>query len=745
MYKREKPIMYKRMTVIILCIALCLPLLIGCETQEPPIGTQPTGGGEDTVYSENSILPDYTQTMNEKEYTLSSENLQWKISWKNGVKLLSIFDTALSHEYLPKSFSLFNYATRENLTVGGYKSDGIQKASEDRVTKAYLNSKGTKLTLEVTSKQIEDLAFTVVLEAENGQVHMQITTHNLSVSERIVYLDYPTITQLEIPGEAGDARVMLPSEIGWVGPYDNQSSYGNGFDLGYAVMPTGWNVMQVAALYNAKGEGGIYFFDRNGDVMSDIPALNLYVGGKTVTARWTKQLEGNTSAVSAVLTTGLIHDDDWHTAVDAYMLHQSDSLTNDAGIPAWLLEAGAVYSARREGTGGTYQAFPENGSMLTRISHYDEMDKLLEEANSFGTDVVLLVDWYEVADTSGLDADLASKIKKMPYWNKGDYVPRSDMGGEEAFRNGIAKVHEQGGKVMVYVEPFIIFHFSNIGRTIGFRWGAHNVMGALDDSYALCYTMVAAYDKWQDYIVGVCEKLVQEYDVDGIFLDSLGWQWNRLYYTRADEEIYSYEEYNQGFLELNNRVREAIRKIKPDAVVLSESAGGPLPAYNDGGWASQNVWGDTTTAEGILASPVRYASNVNFITNGNNIAELNQVFAAGFSLAVSDYWNADSAYIKKLVQIRRDYTDAMVYGEQEQYKTDRENVVAYGYVSEEDLIVPIVNAGHAGYSGTVNVRLAQGSILTDLLSGKSYTVGEDGTITVAVDAGELLVLHIKKG
>ena len=744
--------MHIRITALILCLALCCSLLCGCgaqemtnETTEPTIPSQIEQEGEETMYTENDITPDYSQILTEEKFTLSSGNLQWKINWSSGVKLTSVYDTKLDHEYLPKSFSLFNYITRENLTLKGYVKHGPYSAAKDKVTGAYLNQEGTKLTLEIVSTKADRLAFTVALEAADGQIHMQITVHNQAEAERIVYLDYPSMSNLSVPGKQGDARVMLPSEIGWVGPYDSESSYGNGFDIQNAVMPTGWNVMQVAAIYNASGEGGIYFFDRNGAVMSDVPALALYVTGQTVVGRWAKQMEGGTSAVSAVLTSGLIHENDWHAAVDAYMMHQADSLNNEDGIPAWLLEAGAVYSARREGTGGAYQAFPEEGSMLTRISHFDEMDKLLEEARSFGTDVVLLVDYYEPADTTGLDSSLASKVRSMPYWNKGDYVPRSDMGGKEAFRNGIAKIHEQGGRVMVYVEPFIIFQYSNIGRTIGFRWGAHNVTGALDDSYSLCYTMVAAYEQWQDYCVKICEELVREYDIDGIFLDSLGWQWNRLYYTDGGKKIYSYEEYNQGFIELNNRIREAIREIKPDAVVLSESAGGPLPAYNDGGWAAQNVWGDTTQAEGILASPVRYASNVNFITNGNNIKELNQVFAAGFSLAVSDYWNGDKAYIQQLVQIRRDCSDALVYGEQSQLATQRETVVAYCYTGEDNIIMPIVNTGAEGYVNKVQTPFAAGTVLTEMLSGKTYTVSADGTVTISIDAGELLVLQIKKG
>ena len=675
---------------------------------------------------------------------LENKNLSVTLSVKDGLVISSIYDKLNDHEYLFNENHLFRYSITTNLTIGGYESEGTFDSKSDvSITKAYVNEEGTKLIVEAKANTYDYISFVTVVDTSKDEMTVQITVKNKSENAVYVRLNYPDYVSMSIPGLGEEAYAMVPSEVGWVGPYSVNSSYGNEYE-GETGLPIGSNVMQVMAIYHAGGQGGIYFYDRTGDDMSDTPVAHMYINGKHIVSHWGKQIKAKAEVTSPVIAMGIIYDNDWHAAVDAYMEYQGELLENDLGIPEWLSEAGAVYAARREGTGGTYQAIEETGDLRTRIRSFYEMDDLLNEAEAFGTNVVVLVDYYEKADTIGLDDSLAERIDRMPYWNKGDYIPRKDLGGEEAFITGIQKIHDRGGKVIVYVEPFIIFQYSRLGKVNGELWAARGVTGALDTSYGLCYTMIPAYESWRNEVANICKRLVDEYNVDGIFLDSLGWQWNHWYYNQAEKKIYSLEEYNQGFILLNNRIRETIREIKPDAVVLSESAGGPLPAYNDGGWAAQNVWGNTTTAGAIWASPVRYASSsVNFITNGNDINGLNQVFAAGFSLALNDYWDDHKEYISKLVNIRKDYKDALIHGLQSYQPTTGETgVVAYCYEGTKNIIIPIVNTKTSDYIGEVALRVDQaGHVFTDLLSGETYTVAEDGTIKVFISENSLVILQ----
>lgn len=48
--------------------------------------------------------------------------------------------------------------------------------------------------------------------------------------------------------------------------------------------------------------------------------------------------------------------------------------------------------------------------------------------------------------------------------NKGDHVPRADLGGEVTFLDGVAALHAGGGRLVLYVEGFIIAKDSNDGK-----------------------------------------------------------------------------------------------------------------------------------------------------------------------------------------------------------------------------------------------------------------------------------------
>jgi hypothetical protein len=146
-----------------------------------------------------------------------------------------------------------------------------------------------------------------------------------------------------------------------------------------------------------------------------------------------------------------------------------------------LSKTGADPWARQGGTpplftapGAATAAVVRNATQLDvfvvfkgKLRSFRELPKLLDEARSLGSDIVYLYDYWE--GRPRVDADASGRGPKAPlfppYFNKGDYFPRDDLGGEAAFKEGIAKVHERGGRVILYVEPFIIWLDSHVART----------------------------------------------------------------------------------------------------------------------------------------------------------------------------------------------------------------------------------------------------------------------------------------
>ena len=333
--------------------------------------------------------------------------------------------------------------------------------------------------------------------------------------------------------------------------------------------------------------------------------------------------------------------------------------------------------------------------MQRRIGHFSNLPQLLAEAHELGTDVVYVWDYWERA---GDDAE--------HYRNKGDYCPRRDMGGKPALRAGIQMVHRQGGKVIFYVEPFIVWRQSEVGRRKGALWtDLLNLPFYGPDNP----TMIAPFRPWQDHIVDLCTRLVKQYGADGIYLDSWGWQWNWSMRNLEEGRTYTPQEFTRGVLELADRVRGA---IGPNRVVVCESTSGQLGRSVHGGLSSGfgmlagQRWRNQFR---ILASPVRYGlPHVNFISNGLDMNELHQIFAAGHPLALCWNWHPRAGYsggpdvfmrrqperdhIKQLLEVRRNLKNGLVYGRQTyQPDTGDDDVAAYYYEGTAQCVLTAVN------------------------------------------------------
>ncbi len=390
-----------------------------------------------------------------------------------------------------------------------------------------------------------------------------------------------------------------------------------------------------------------------------------------------------------------------------------------------------------------------------KIKSFLELPSLLAEAQALGTNVLYLNDYWEGVDEGGMS----------PYTNKGDYIPRLDLGGEEAFIQGIDGVHQFGGKVVLYVEPFIVYLWSIVGQANGESWGGRNELGELwgiklydliYPNYEDYYTMVAPFAGWQNQLVSIAERLVGQYEADGIFLDSYAWQMNRPMRNNANEIFYTAQQYSQGVLDLAGLVRSAIRRIKSNAIVMGETTAGPIARHWDGGLNADfgfgNIWGKFKGPERLIASPVRYGiPEVRMFGNGVDLNGLHQFFAAGHNLALCSNFPGTfmftyADHIKKLVGIRVTYKDALIYGAQiNQPSSSSSAVVAYQYQGTLQRIVTIVSIVDELIEPTITISLDTpdpGGTWTDLVAGRTYTTnnGVFENIGLGVGIGSLLVL-----
>jgi hypothetical protein len=397
-----------------------------------------------------------------------------------------------------------------------------------------------------------------------------------------------------------------------------------------------------------------------------------------------------------------------------------------------------------------------------RIRSFRELPKFLEEATSLGTDVLYLWDYWEGLLDKPDDHAPGTQPLHPPYFNKGDYIPRRDLGGEDALREGISRVHDAGGKVILYVEPFIIFkdslvarfrpdpNFKTHGEYLAGRYPAKAPLSVIANDeeraepkewevWKYCHTMVPKFSRWQDYVEQVVTRLVNDYGADGIFLDSFGWQMNWpmsvRYLGPAGEEPHDYWplEYAQGVLELADRVRSA---IGPHRVLLVETPSGPIRHHCHGGTTADfgfHVGARLSNQSRIVASPSRYGlPKVRYFGNGGSgeysLNKLHQVYAAGHDLALcyQHISDGDEDHIRELVRIRRLYADALIHGEQlYQLKTGSDDVVAYYYRDSRgsyDLITVVNTSPDIDHEVQLKLQPHHaGSVWTELLTGNQYT------------------------
>lgn len=702
------------------------------------------------------IGSDWTEGEQLTEVCLANENIRLTLDLSQGVKLSSVFDPRLNHEYLATPAALFSYRMQTNLAVGGFEaSPWLSSADTVSATSVRYSPDGSACAIMCRSDMLA-LQFTVLLTLQESAVDLQMQIQTRLGREVLINVRCPDLSEVIVPGDLTQARACVPQEIGWTGPYDEQSTYGAAdfSTSGLLDVPCALNGMDLAVVYAGDNSGGLYFADLEGDIAQRIPRVQMSIVNQHITGSWVYTLAEGETVVLPTVQIGTFVDGDWHKAVDAVLETAPDRVELATEIPDWIRECGGVYATRGIGSGACYMLTDFADSSQRYLTDYTQMTALLDRAREFGTDVIMLCDyqipakgspkWDEI--TVGVDlTEYSSGRYLTPQENKGDYIHiREDWGGNEAFKQGVAAVHEQGGKVLVYMESFIIYQLSMLAQEMKDN-AAILPSGYLDATYDDFYSMVASDPQWQDKLTELAVMMVQEYDVDGIFFDSYGCHFNQLFATAKDQDFIAIQEYNAQMVVMMERIRTAIRRIKPDAVVLAETGSGQCLSVTDGGWTADFAWFKLNSEGTILESPLKYAQpQANLFSNGATMSELRQVFAAGYGLCVCDFyiWEANMEEIRTLVELRKTYADALVYGEVPFAPVISEAGVGSSYFRGTDHeILTAVNTKNTDLKASVDLGAAfAGVSFENLLTGTVYTADSEGVVSLELSAEELVVL-----
>lgn len=327
--------------------------------------------------------------------------------------------------------------------------------------------------------------------------------------------------------------------------------------------------------------------------------------------------------------------------------------TRFAPSPEWFRRCPALYIPVPVSAGAVMLSFTGRDTHMLPdlIDSFREMPKLLEEAKSLGTNTLYFIDYYQGwQGQTGEDAwwkgrdSIPSYIGKNEarwyknaWWNKGDYFPRSDLGGPVEFKEGIDAVHRAGGRVIVYVEGFIISEQSHVGQAHGQEWAIlteEGVLGPEAEPYYGNWKMCPAYPGWVEHIVDVCRRLVGEYGVDGIHIDSFGAQ--RMGYRCMNSEhshpIGETQVFHDGRVELARQVRAAIQEENPEAVVMIE-----LPTMLS---LFEVVDGSQDWGFGAVRNRPLWdrAGQTDLFSAGWSLDDIHRILAIGHKLSLGRFW-----------------------------------------------------------------------------------------------------------
>ena len=254
-----------------------------------------------------------------------------------------------------------------------------------------------------------------------------------------------------------------------------------------------------------------------------------------------------------------------------------------------------------------------------KISSFVELPNLLDEARSVNSNLIYMADYWEGG-----------------YFIKGDYVPRSDFGGAKAFQEAVKKIQGLGGKIILYLEAFIISRSSKIGREQGPKWAMMGKDGKylgyfrnMDHTY---YQMWPGKGSgWSKYLSDLAEQMITEFDVDGFHLDSYGMvqEWRDHHPDHADG--LEPGEFDRSAVDLMQDFRKRIRSVKPGAIVIMEgSEREDLLAASDGAqdWSLMHLAGKPWYREG---------TNKVF-TSEFGLSSMQQILAKGYNVTIGGWW-----------------------------------------------------------------------------------------------------------
>jgi len=183
------------------------------------------------------------------------------------------------------------------------------------------------------------------------------------------------------------------------------------------------------------------------------------------------------------------------------------------------------------------------------------------------------------------------------HWTDVQNYPEA-VGHEQQLKKLVKACHEKGFQILVY---FGYEMADNCPTWLDYKdeclvaptWQSYTRSNPVQKDYVVCYNSA-----WQDFIADGVDKLIDKYDIDGVYLDStaIPWWCNNTYhgcgYTKPDGSLGSTFAY-RGSRDMLRRLYTVVKSKKPDGQVNLHNSG-HVPVQTIG-WATSTWDGEHLT------------------------------------------------------------------------------------------------------------------------------------------------------
>lgn len=399
--------------------------------------------------------------------------------------------------------------------------------------------------------RIGDLEVRVTVALDGCRSRWGMTVANRGSSRQSVLPVFPWIDGINLSDQTG--RMVALSQAGYIADLwaHEGGAYGNCFH----------NSAQFGCLFEADTANALGFWVEDGS----FGAKDIRYVRPGIQARWfpNRDLEAGES-ITLPETVILAYRGSWKQTAAAYGKWFRRTARPDP-TPEWILSNAGYTGAWVEKRGDPYGESALGTSMDSLeelpIGHVKNTSETIEYAFYCAGSM------KQVIGPDGKPIGTPSR-RHTDGWN----TIRPDLGGMEALKVGVDRLHRNGKRVALYVEGLIVPEESELFEHVpdARRWLVTDPDGGNFGPYTgtkfvhLCPGCV----EWQDHLASMVARLVRESGVDGVRIDSLNFYFWPCYNPAHNHA--SPFDYNLWVQQLYAKVADAAKAIRPDLLLAVE-------------------------------------------------------------------------------------------------------------------------------------------------------------------------------